>query len=318
MIVRRVAGPNRRVVLSQLVALAAGATGFLAVRHLQHWPTPEVAFAGGGPSTGWLPLPLPGGLIDLPATVNGAHLRAIVDSGAQYSAIDADLAQRLALPSATPLPMLAFGVSGQPSVTRAVRADVDLGALRLRGLRVATLNLKPLSGLTRQPFSLLLGRDFLRAVVVDADFPRGRAAFTRPDAWRPPPGAVAAAARSADGALMIRVGVEDAAPVEVLLDTGATGALALSEAAAAATGLLDGRPLRPAQSVTLGGVGDDRIALARRVVFAGEDLRDVPVQIFTPAPHAPIPNGLVGLGVLRRFRVVLDHAGGRLFLERAA
>jgi predicted aspartyl protease len=117
---------------------------------------------------------------------------------------------------------------------------------------------------------------------------------------------------------MIRVGVEDAAPVEVLLDTGATGALALSEAAAAATGLLDGRPLRPAQSVTLGGVGDDRIALARRVVFAGEDLRDVPVQIFTPAPHAPIPNGLVGLGVLRRFRVVLDHAGGRLFLERAA
>ena len=28
----------------------------------------------------------------------------------------------------------------------------------------------------------------------------------------------------------------------------------------------------------------------------------------------PIPEGLLGLGVLKRFRVTLDHGGGRMFL----
>ena len=305
--------PHRRILLRRLAAIAAGGGGFLLVRRQLRWPTPRVTFARDGWS-GWLPLPAAGGLIALPARVGGTEIQAVLDSGAQSSAIDTSLAQRLMLPAATPLPMVAFGVSGAPSLTRAVTLDADLGGFALQGLRAATLNLQPLSGLTRQPFSLLLGRDAMRAMVVEADFPGRRVAVFAPGRWRPPAGAQPVAVRIQAGGLMVPVRIEDAAPVEVLLDTGATGALALSEAAARAAGLLDGRPLRTGQSVTLGGVSDDGMVRASRVEFAGHAIGGLEVQIYRPVAHSPAPAGLLGLGVLSRFHLGLDLPGARVFL----
>lgn len=299
--------------MRRLAILGAGGVGFLVVRQQLAWPTPEVSLAEGRWS-GWMPTPAAGGLIALPARIGTAQVQAVVDSGAQYSAIDAGLAERLRLPAATPLPMVAFGVSGGPSVTRAVRLDAALGRVGIRGLRAATLDLHPLSGLTRQPFSLLLGRDFLRAVVVQADLPQRRVAFFTPHDWTPPADARAVAVRLESGGPMVPVRIEDAPPIEVMVDTGATGALALSEASARTAGLLDGRPMRIGQSVTLGGVSQDGMVRARRLEFAGHRLHDLDVQIFRPAENAPVPDGLLGLGVLERFHVALDLPGARLFL----
>lgn len=305
--------PNRRTFLRRLIIVGAGAAGFAIVHRQLSWPTPRASFAQDGWS-GWLELPAPGGLIAFAGRVGGTPVQAVLDSGAQYSAVDAGLAARLALPAATPLPMVAFGVSGAPSLTRAVTLDVDLGAVALKGLRAATLNLQALTELTRQPFSLLLGRDALRAMVVEADFPGGRVALLAPDRWSPPAGALRVSCRLQGGGLLVPVRIEDAPPLEVLLDTGATGALALSEATAQAAGLLDGRPLRRGPAVTLGGVSEDGLVLARRVEFAGHVIRDLEVQVYRPAAHAPAPNGLLGLGVLARFHLALDLPGARLFL----
>jgi predicted aspartyl protease len=305
--------PHRRAFLRRLALLGLGAGGLLVVRNHLVWPTPEVRFAEGD-RTGWMDLPLPGGLVELSARVAGAPVSAVVDSGAQYSAIDADLAKRLRLPAASPIPIVAFGVSGPPRLTQAVRLDADLGRFALKGVRAATLNLGALTGLTRQPFSMLLGRDFLRAVVADLDFPGQRAAFYAAQAWRPPPDAVSASARAETGALMVDVAIEGGPPIQVLLDTGSTGALAMTSEAARQVGLLDGRPMRRGPSVTLGGVGEDGIVKARELVFAGHSLRDVDVQVFEPSAGAAVPSGLLGLGVLERFRVTLDLSRGRLFL----
>lgn len=304
---------DRRTFLRRLAILGVGAAGYLVIRQQLVWPTPEVVLAEGRWS-GWMPTPQGGGLIALPARIGEAHVQAVVDSGAQYSAIDAGLAKRLRLPAATALPMVAFGVSGGPNITRAVRLDARVGAVSIRGLRAATLDLRPLSGLTRQPFSLLLGRDFLRTVVLEADFPRRRIAFFTPQAWSPPAEARAVAVRMESGGPMVPVRVEDAAPIEVMVDTGATGALALSEASARTAGLLDGRPLRVGQSVTLGGVSQDGMVRARRLEFAGHTVTDLDVQIYRPAANAPVPDGLLGLGVLERFHMALDLPGARMFL----
>lgn len=313
--------PNRRSLLTQLALLGAGGAALWAVRERLAWPEPQVSYAGGAPGTGWIQLPEPGGLIELSARIRGVWTRAVVDSGAQFSAIDATLAQRLALPSAMPIPMLAFGVSGQPSVTRAVTFDMDIGdapSLRLRGLRAATLNLQPLSALTRQPFSMLLGRDFLRAAIADVDFPRGRVAFLDPTRWSPADEAVAAPVRLDNGALMAAVQIENAPLLHVMVDTGATGPLALSDDAARAAGLLDGRRVRRVRSITLGGLGEDRTVRVERVAFAGHVFEPMDVQIYDPSLKGAIPNGLLGLGVLKRFRVGLDLARGRMFLEGPA
>jgi predicted aspartyl protease len=293
--------------------LGVAGAGYLVVREQIRWPTPEVAFETGSAS-GWLPLSGESGLLALPARVSGRPVQAIVDSGAQYSAVDAGLAEALGLPAATPISMVAFGVSGAPHLTRGVRLEADLGAFAINGLRAATLDLHPLSRLTRQPFSLLLGRDFLSAVVMEADLPRRRIAFFPPERWTPPPGAKPVPTRLKSGGLMVEVRVEGRAPVEVMLDTGATGALALSESAARAAGLFDGRPVRTSPSVTLGGVSHDSLVRARQIAFAGETFDDLEVQIYKPAANAPVPPGLLGLGVLERFRLALDLPGGRIFL----
>jgi hypothetical protein len=316
-----IARPHRRSLLGQLALLGVGGAAFLGLRNHLAWPEPEVAIRGSGPGTGWLPLSGRSRLVDLPAKIKGVWIRVVVDSGAQFSAIDSDLSLRLRLPSATPIPLVAFGVSGEPSVGRSVEVDLQVGEegqLRLAKLRAATLNLRPLSGLTQQPFSMLLGRDFLRAVIADIDFPRRRIAFYRPQEWRPFESSRPAPVRSRAGALMTQVVIEAAPPIEVMVDTGATGSLALSEETARAAGLLSGRPVTAARSITLGGVSQDRLVEAELVRFAGEVFRNVDVQIYDPSLKGAIPDGLLGVGLLGRYRVGLDLASGRMLLGKAA
>jgi predicted aspartyl protease len=310
-------GYTRRVLLRQLavLGLGVGAAWWLRERYL--FPKPLVEFADGRSETAWLPLPDRVGLVELQAKVAGIPIRVVVDSGAQFSAIDRRLAARLGLKDSA-IPLLAFGVSGQPSLTHTVSLDLSIGTLQLRGVRAATLELLTLSGVIRRPFAMLIGRDVLRALTVDIDWPNGRMRFVRPEAFRPGPGAGVAKVRSQGGALMTPVSVEGSAPVEVMVDTGATSDIALSAKTAQSLGLLTGRPMTTGRSVSLGGMSEDRVVRASRVEFAGRTLKDVEVQVFTPTAPAPLPAGLLGVGILRRFRVGIDIAAGVLWLTEAA
>ena len=307
-------GYTRRVLLRQaaLVGIGLSAAWWLRERYL--FRQPDVSFADGGGDTGWLPLPDAAGLVELPARVRGIPIRVVVDSGAQFSAIDRRLALRLGLAD-SPIPLLAFGVSGQPSLTHTVALDLTIGPMQLKGVRAATLELLTLSGVIRRPFAMLIGRDVLRALTVDIDWPNARMRFVRPEAFAPVAGAAAAEVRSQGGALMAAVRIEGAPPVELMVDTGATSDIALSDKAARALGLLDGRPVTSGRSVSLGGLSQDRVVRAAQVEFAGRTLRDVEVQVFTPTAPAPLPAGLLGIGILSRYRTALDVAGGRLWLN---
>ena len=307
---------SRRTLLARLPLVAAAGLGVWLVRDRIPWPAQSVALARGHWS-GWIPFGGRGGLIELAGSVNGRPVRAVVDSGAQFTAVDQALAQRLALPPTGSLPMVAFGVSGPPTLTRTVSLDLALPGLAAPGVRAATLDLARLSAATGRAFSVLVGRDVLRRLVLDVDYPGGRLAFHRPDAWTPPADAVVLPLSLKGGAPMITVRVEGAG-VEVMVDTGATGVLALSARAAQAAGLLaTGRPVSSAQSVSLGGQSLDRIVVARTVETAGVTLRDTAVQIYAPSAPGPMPEGLLGAGFLRRFRVGLDLPGARLSLARA-
>jgi predicted aspartyl protease len=306
---------TRRRLLTRLGLLAAAAGGTLwLVRDRLPWPPLEPGFANGR-NTPWLPLAGPGGLIDIPAQVNGAAIRAVVDSGAQFSAIDAALAERLGLPPTLAAPLIAYGVSGQPDLTHTVRLDLAVDGLAVPNVRAAVLDLAAISQATGRDFQLLIGRDVLRHLVVEADFVRRRARFLARGAYAPPPDARTLSLVEQRGAPTIAVQVESAAPIDVLVDTGASGILALSEGAARQAGLLaPGRTVQRAHSVSLGGLSLDRVVTARTVQVAGLTLRDVPVQIYRPAANAPAPSGLLGAGLLARFRLALDLGAGQLHL----
>lgn len=310
---------SRRTLLSRLGLLGAGAAGLYLVRDRLPWPPLRAEFAGGRRRTDWIDLPPRGDLLEIPGEVAGSALRVVVDSGAQFSAIDRSLAERLDLPRTVALPMLAYGVSGGPSMTYTVGLDLALPQLSLRGLRAAALDLAGLGAVTGRPFSMLLGRDALRALVLEADFPRRRLAFHDPSTFVPRPDAQAAPMRLRAGAPMLPVQVEQATPLEVMVDTGATGALALSREAADAAGLLaPGRRVSTAHSVSLGGISLDQLVEVEQIAFAGVTVADVAVQIYAPSMRGPIPQGLLGVGALRRFELTLDLAGARMLLTRPA
>lgn len=307
---------TRRGLIARLALLAAGGTALFLVRDRLPWPPLEPRFANGR-DTPWQDLPARGGLIEIPVAVNGAPLRAVVDSGAQFSAIDRALAERLALPRTLAAPVLAYGVSGGPRLTHTVRLDLAVPGLAVPGVRAAALDLDGISAATGRDFQLLIGRDVLRHLVVEADFPRGRARFLARGAYRPSRDAIAIPLRSKGGAPLVAVQVEDAPPLDALIDTGASGVLALSAQAAAEAGLLgSGRQVSAAHSVSLGGLSLDRRVTARTLRVGGLTLHDADVQVYTPAVGAPAPAGLLGTGLFRQFRMALDLGGDRLFLVR--
>jgi predicted aspartyl protease len=309
-------GTTRRGLLVRLGLLATAGGALFMVRDRLPWPPLEPHFANGR-DTPWLPLPERGGLIEIAVAVNGTPIRAVVDSGAQFSAIDRTLAETLALPRTIAAPILAYGVSGGPSLSHTVRLDLSLPGLAIPGLRAAALDLAAISSATSRDFQLLIGRDVLRRLVVEADFPRARARFLTREAFRPARDATVIPLRTKGGAPAVSVQIEDAPALDVLVDTGASGLLALSSSAATQAGLLaPGRRVSSAHSVSLGGLSLDRLVTARTVQVGGMTLHQADVQIYTPAANAPAPSGLLGTGLFRQFRMSLDLGGDRLLLVR--
>ena len=104
-------------------------------------------------------------------------MRVLVDTGAQFSAIDRGLARVLKLRPRAALPILAYGVSGAARLAHTVKLDLELPGLQISGVRAAALDLAKLSAITGRGISLLLGRDALSNLVVEVDGPRSRATF---------------------------------------------------------------------------------------------------------------------------------------------
>ncbi len=304
---------TRRALLSRLGLLgAAGAGAWLLRQHIWQ-PAVSVTYSPGAAGSGWLPLADYPGVVAVEAEIAGRMAWVLVDSGAQASVIDRAFARELGLETALSLPMIAFGVNGAPQAGRSVGAPLRLGELTAPGLRALELDLGGLPRFDGRAIRMIVGRDLLRSAVLDIDFSERRLAF-RPTAPGLPSDAVHVPVKRVRQALHVDVEVEGVL-VEVLVDTGASAGLALGAPAAQRAGLLaPGREARWTQSVSFGGVSRDRQVTAHAVRFAGRTIRDLPVQVFTSSRPDLLPGGLLGVGLLERFRVVLDIAGGRLDL----
>lgn len=304
---------SRRALILRAGAVALAGAGLFSVRDRLPWPPLRPRFADGR-ATPWLRFAGRGDLIELEVHIGDHSVRAVVDSGAQISAIDAGLSQRLALPRTLAAPILAYGLSGAPQLTHTVRFDLATPGLTVPGLRAAALDLARVSNLTGRPLDLILGRDLLSALVLEADFAWGAARLLARDAFRPDPRArvVPLIPRSGAPTLTGRIAGHD---MHLLIDTGSSGGIALSEAAARRMGLLTPDRLEGTTgSVGVGGLAFDRTVMANDVEIIGERIPALSIQIYRHGRGGPAPDGIIGLGWLRAWRLDLDIAGRRLGL----
>lgn len=306
---------NRRRFLIRAALLAGGVAGAWWLRDNVLWRDPGVSFAAEG-SSGWLPYAEPRASVP---TVNvqiaGQSVRALVDSGAQYSVIDRGLFETLGLPKAFDLPLLAYGVGGTPQMGRGTTLDVRVGGLRVEALRTAILELGPLAMRDGLSAPLILGQDVLGEVILELDTEARRLRFIARDGHVLPGDVAPIPVRKSGGALSTEVTVEGST-IEAVVDTGASALLALAREAAASAGLLDGRPSREGASIVLGGAIASSIVRARTITVGDQLYRDVETPIYANVALPGFPTALLGMEAFAGRRMVLDLGGGALHASR--
>lgn len=117
-------------------------------------------------------------------TANDAPVMGIIDSGAVLSIASKSFAERAGIRLLGEFEGTFNGLLGEPIPVRFGIIDrLQIGELEVRGVPVAIMGDEKLQFVTtnRAPFDmeLLLGANLLKEFVLELDFPRGRAAFTR-------------------------------------------------------------------------------------------------------------------------------------------
>lgn len=309
---------RRRDLLIRLGLVAGAAGGAWWVRDHVVWRRPTAAFADG--PTDWLPYAEARATTPtLALRVNGRPVRALVDSGAQYSAVDRSLVQQLGRTHLFDIPMVAYGVGGGAQMGRGATLDVAVGAggkaLRLDGLRAAILDLGPLAGDAGLGAGLILGQDVLAELVLELDAQARRLRFAPRAGWTPPSALTALPVRRAGRALQTTITVEGAT-VEAVVDTGASALLALTRDAAQGVGLLDGRERRAGRSIVLGGMIRAETVRVRTLTIGDELYRRAEVAIYEDVPVPGFPRALVGMAAFAERRMAMDLGRPGLWSER--
>lgn len=306
---------RRRDLLIRLGLVAGGAGGAWWLRDHVVWRGPTVAFAANG-SSGWLPYAEPRAPTPtVEVTVNGQPVRALIDSGAQYSVIDRSLVERLGLTNVFNIPMVAYGVGGDAQVGRGTTLDVAIGGLRLTGLRAAILGLGPLASDQGLGAALILGQDVLRELVLELDTAEHRVRFLPREGWTPSSSLKPVPVTRSGKALQAGITLEGAT-VNAVIDTGASAVLAVTRETAEAAGLLDGRERTPGQSIVLGGTVRAETVVVRTLTIGDELYRQATVAIYDDVAVPGFPKALVGMAAFENRRLALDLGGPGLFVER--
>lgn len=302
---------KRRDLLIRLGLLGAGVGGAWWLRDRVIWREPDVTF--GAPE--WLAFAEPRANVPtVMAMVNGREVRALIDSGAQFSVIDRGLYEQMGAPKTIDMPIVAYGVGGQPQLGKGVTLDVAVGRTRVPGLRAAILGLGPLASEDGLGAPLILGQDVLAQMLLDIDVVGRRLRFLAPGSPLPP-GVSEIAVRREGRALRSQISVEGAT-VDAVIDTGASSLLSLTREAAQGAGLLDGRTQSSGSSIVLGGAMQSTIVRARTVTFGDQLYEDVETPIYADVVIPGYPDALIGMAAFVDRRVVMDMGAGRLHVSQ--
>jgi predicted aspartyl protease len=305
---------RRRSFLIRAGAAAAAVGGGLWLKDHVIWRRPRLTFPEGGTSAWSSFVVRDAATPTARVRIAGREVTALIDSGAQYSVIDRVLVEALGLTTFFDMPLVAYGVGGQPQVGRGVTLDLSIGSLGVGALRAAILDLGPIASAEGLGAPLVLGQDLLGEAVLELDMKRRRVRFANPGGHFVSPALRQVPVRRSGTALTAEVTVESAV-LRAVVDTGFSSLIALSQGAAETAGLLDGRPESAGSSIVLGGVARARVIEARTVTFGDDLWRGVATPVFADSPLPNYPDALLGMEAFEDREIMLDLGRGRLHLS---
>jgi len=264
--------------------------------------------------------------IFIQARLNGSQpLWFLLDSASSSSVIlEEKRAAELRLPADSR--GLGLGAGEQPfQVTYSRGVSLSVGSLELANQTVAAASLEQLGRYAGHNLDGILGFELFRRYVVEVQYSSGVVNLYEPDNYRyDGPGQILPA--TLDGkhfCVQARISLHGGPPLQakLLVDTGAGHLLTTLN-----TPYVDLHRLLPQDSIRypdrlqIGLGGESRLftARARTLELGGLVFQDVPIEFSRDEKGlmaSPEFDGILGGQMLRRFKVVFDHARKRIILE---
>ena len=250
--------------------------------------------------------------IHLPGRVAGRNTSIWLDSGAETLVLDTAFARSLGLRLRGS--EIGHAVQGSTRGFRLGAVTVETEAFSLEVKNAAAFDLSGLSAAAGRPLHAMIGKDVFDAFLVDLDVPGRTATFL--DAGAPlPAGAFdSLPLLPSRGLRGVSVRIGDSPPVESPFYLGSNGTLIVSPAWAAAQGLTVNRRTTTTPSTGIAGVTLNTEYVAPAVHVGSVTFRDVPISVAATWSPSKRAQANIGLELLGRFRMAVDHARDRLHL----
>ena len=245
-------------------------------------------------------------------------LRMLVDTGAQRTVVDVDVAKRLGLTDGETVK--ARGSGG--TVTARFVDGLRLKALGGDAMQAVAMPLKPIADAIGVPIDAILGQDVLGKRVLEIDWAAARLTFgSRPPAVSSQDTVISLRLRAgrpyAPATFVTPEGRADVA--ELLLDTGSDTVVEIAQPYADELGLRTSPDPSGRSILGLGGTVPLRVAQIRETRLGRESVAASDVRVFyRPVDSAGDGDGRVGSGFLARYKATIDGPRMKLVLAPSA
>lgn len=250
------------------------------------------------------------------ATIDGARMRVLVDTGGAN------------VLTTTAIRRLSAKIQGKLAGRGVGEQQVDvglthLGEVRLGGAALSkpvfyVMDLGDLANVEGVPSDGLVGFEMFRRFRVTVDYEKRVLTLTEPAKFRPPAGAQVVPFELADRIPIIQAKL-DGMPVRLSVDTGSRASLTMNSPFVRQNDLVT-RYAAGTEAVTGWGVGGPergRPARAGSLRLGDVTVPDVAMDLFTGDKGAdanPDLSGNLGAGVLKRFTVSFDYDARKMYL----
>ena len=255
------------------------------------------------------------GQVVITVTLNGRELPALLDTGATYSMIDADLAAELGIR----IRRQAGGTTGASeqqipkNMTQTVSLDIGAGMRRPKLYTYENGHAFAPDGV-----QVLIGMNLLNKLAITLDF-RAMTIDMGPAAKLAPPiGQPLALKRAKMLRLTLPVAVGDN-DVDVMLDTAASSALHLQRHVVEQSPALSALAISRRQVVGIDGMREFDAIVVPELALGGHTFRNVRATVAAkPTDRAIAVDGVVGVDLLRHFHVVFDFDRDKVWMTPIA